>query len=91
MTTYSFVLELRDREMGAVETALKRYRDYCLEHLDEQPTDPGAVLKQNRYHLRQIDEILSRLRSQPTMTSTSSHLWPDGKIPTCEKCGQMLP
>jgi hypothetical protein len=71
MTTYSYRLDLNDREVIAVEEALLTYLELCKKgHANRVGAKctpaPSA-----------IEHVLWRLHSSPTMTSTSSFCWPD--------------
>ena len=68
MTTYSYSVILNDSDVIAVEAALRMYIKYCDEQLRNGPRAPFIA------HRLHAEQILSRLSSNATMTSTSSFI-----------------
>jgi hypothetical protein len=75
MTTYSHTITLNDSERGTLGEALRILSELCDKNLTEGPKAPYYAHRVN------IDNIFQKLNEGIGMTSTSSHLWPEGKIP----------
>lgn len=66
MTTFSYRIDMNEIEAIAVEEALLKYLELCEKgEADREP-------KTRNPHPRAIKEVLSRLRSSMTLTSTNN-------------------